>query len=987
MDEEDFVFHGTPIEREEELASRKKKAVAEASGHLRTLVPWKQEVRDEEGRRRFHGAFTGGFSAGYYNTAGSKEGWTPQSFTSSRKNRAELKQQSIVNFLDEDEKAELEGQSLGTSTQFDTFGSTAAEYARKQAEKEQQQRPSAIPGPVPNELVLPVTESIGVKLLLKMGWRHGHSIKDCHANSRSDARREARKALLAFSSDDATSHHYESGTGVDGFESLDQPVNDDVQTSHATPVFVRNPKQDSYGLGYDPYKHAPEFREKKRSRLSDSRQSGNRKPSSIRDGLFGFKSGKAAPGFGIGALEEYGVEDEDVYATAYDFEETHVQEVEEPPRSSTDHTPKLLWKEHGVLPGFRMTANSDYQLERFDPPVIPKDFVPRHKFPGPLEVDDKHAVPPPPEVGPPDDSNLKLLIEGVATLVARCGKLFEDLSREKNQSNPLFNFLDGGNGHEYYAWKLWEERLKRHDHKTVALDGKSFTTERKMTAESRGKILGERPLEKSLKDTRSSVVSADVTAQFNLSDTFTNSVSSGGLPELAKPFKDDPAKQARFELFLKEKYKGGLRSMDSIGAGNMSEAARARERLDFEAAAEAIDKGKLNRDSKLSIQQFVDFSASKGMQFTSGGLEGNSHAEDLDKKSNYPKREEFQWRPHPVLCKRFDLIDPFMGKPPPPPRMRSKMDSFVFTSDSSKATMLEGNIPSNRDQVSVPLTDTEEMGKHIANSEKEVEVETENVERPVDLYKAIFSDDSDDEVAATTANKKEDPEKKVEVAHTTLNRLIAGDFLESLGKELGLEVPPDLLNKTGTSASKISAVTEAGDANLPVENKPFAVDSLTNRNGDVYQQEIGTGSEIQKDESVIGNPLSGSSRYVESGPTKSRFSKVDTEKATQEDSKSKSPRTHHRKQSSSSSEDERSRKRPSRHRYSSSESYSDQSDDDRRRQHSRSKARRKGEKRSSNRKHSKHHKRRSRESPSRSSRSGKEKERSESKREKRKWRD
>lgn len=117
-------------------------------------------------------------------------GWSPQTFTSSRKNRAEFKQQSILNFLDDDEKAvcpailsvclhflanqsldckisdgpqcsnwvinlhriefifkfsactlqELEGDSLGTSMQFDTFGSTAAELARKQAEKEQQQR-------------------------------------------------------------------------------------------------------------------------------------------------------------------------------------------------------------------------------------------------------------------------------------------------------------------------------------------------------------------------------------------------------------------------------------------------------------------------------------------------------------------------------------------------------------------------------------------------------------------------------------------------------------------------------------------------------------------------------------------------------------------------------------------------------------------------------------------------------------------------------
>ena len=31
-----------------------------------SFVPvWQQEARDERGRKRFHGAFTGGFSAGY----------------------------------------------------------------------------------------------------------------------------------------------------------------------------------------------------------------------------------------------------------------------------------------------------------------------------------------------------------------------------------------------------------------------------------------------------------------------------------------------------------------------------------------------------------------------------------------------------------------------------------------------------------------------------------------------------------------------------------------------------------------------------------------------------------------------------------------------------------------------------------------------------------------------------------------------------------
>lgn len=47
-----------------------------------------QEVTDAEGRRRFHGAFTGGYSAGFYNTVGSLEGWQPKTFTSSRDKRA-----------------------------------------------------------------------------------------------------------------------------------------------------------------------------------------------------------------------------------------------------------------------------------------------------------------------------------------------------------------------------------------------------------------------------------------------------------------------------------------------------------------------------------------------------------------------------------------------------------------------------------------------------------------------------------------------------------------------------------------------------------------------------------------------------------------------------------------------------------------------------------------------------------------------------------
>jgi G patch domain-containing protein 1 len=87
-EDEDYFFFGTPLPEAEDLRPRQRQA-AEKAGQLKTLPVWKQEVTDEEGRKRFHGAFTGGFSAGFYNTVGSKEGWAPTQFVSSRKKRAE----------------------------------------------------------------------------------------------------------------------------------------------------------------------------------------------------------------------------------------------------------------------------------------------------------------------------------------------------------------------------------------------------------------------------------------------------------------------------------------------------------------------------------------------------------------------------------------------------------------------------------------------------------------------------------------------------------------------------------------------------------------------------------------------------------------------------------------------------------------------------------------------------------------------------------
>ena len=76
---------------------------------------------DEKGKRRFHGAFTGGFSAGYWNTVGSKQGWVPQEFSSSRDSRGDKIKQKAEDFMDAEDLGEY-GISSRTIKQTSVFG-------------------------------------------------------------------------------------------------------------------------------------------------------------------------------------------------------------------------------------------------------------------------------------------------------------------------------------------------------------------------------------------------------------------------------------------------------------------------------------------------------------------------------------------------------------------------------------------------------------------------------------------------------------------------------------------------------------------------------------------------------------------------------------------------------------------------------------------------------------------------------------------------
>ncbi|RDB18586.1 G patch domain-containing protein 1 [Hypsizygus marmoreus] len=262
---ESFCLIGTPL------------PPLEKSRDTGEFVPlWKQDVRDEKGRRRLHGAFTGGFSAGYFNTVGSKEGWAPSTFVSSRGEKAKQKVARPEDFMDEEDLQELRDSRklVDTADEMDLTG--GAMPGVDEPEKD------SIAATLQASLLPPPTESVGARILKKMGWRIGQGI---------GPRITLRQRRM---------QDYELSSGSKAPSDL-ADVHDDHEEAQKhtyarrdTKLLLVDRKDNSHGLGYSPGMGLHES--------------------------LGVKGGKGvsagpnlAAGFGLGALNEADEDDLDVY--------------------------------------------------------------------------------------------------------------------------------------------------------------------------------------------------------------------------------------------------------------------------------------------------------------------------------------------------------------------------------------------------------------------------------------------------------------------------------------------------------------------------------------------------------------------------------------------------------------------------------------------------------------------------------------------------
>ncbi|XP_071256503.1 G patch domain-containing protein 1 isoform X3 [Salvelinus alpinus] len=670
----DFVTFGTPLEPLEE------------DEPLRKPIPLhEQTVKDEKGRyQRFHGAFTGGFSAGYFNTVGTKEGWTPATFVSSRQQKAGRQNARPEDFMDEEDLGEhgIAPRQITTTADFAS--------GRKDVIRDKARVITALSAPIPGDTVLedlvaPARSSMGVELLRKMGWKDGQGVGPRVKRRRCKQKADSR-ALGSASPPNGSS---ESQDEEDG-EFV--PANVTFAPKDVTPIDF-TPKVDRHGLGYRGLNPLAALRGGPGAGhinlfTMDSDRTNN---------LFGEdkkgqkrRGGVAGQGFGVGAMED---DDDDIYHRDIMSNYDTVLGGEEPGdglygwtapqqynRKKKDHSKDAAYLGK-ILEGFTLSSDKMEAKTIFPPPNLPRDFRPVHYF---RPVVDMSSVSP---------------------MVAQALKTSRGHMAQEEPSKGGRHQLDSAQRRALLG--------------EAALQGPSSVFDL-LKVEDRERLSGLRrpssdtssgPRQPTSGEARAAVVAAGVaaaaaraSAQKALSSRFAPqaeqqqealSVWSGPTAQAQtgqtfKPFERTPHKQARYDLYIDQLKQGDRDALELSLDPTMTEWERGRERDEFVRAALLYKPSSSSLSCRFTRAKQDDGVEADAVEVT------RDQENDVDDKQAAVKmkmfgkltRDTFEWHPDTLLCKRFNIPDPYPGSGfvGMPKVKRDKFSVFNFLTVSESPT-------------------------------------------------------------------------------------------------------------------------------------------------------------------------------------------------------------------------------------------------------------------------------------------------------------
>ena len=677
-----------------------------------SYVPlWNQEVRDERGRKRLHGAFTGGFSAGYFNTVGSKEGWAPSTFVSSRSNRAKdaktPAQQKPEDYMDDEDLADAsEAQKLETQASFAGLGATQDDGMRRG---------------LLSDLFRVNEDTIGVKLLQKMGWRQGQGVGP----------KVQRKATLD-----------EDHVSKDGTH-LFAPAN--------SRVVLINKKKDRFGLGY-----AGEGR-------LDGRPD-NRQPTTLsrqqddideddEQSLFSLKrstksnSKTKRSGLGVGVLNDTGSDDDDPYEMGPKISYNRIIGgdrkkkkggiVVKSANPAAKNAPSFMSKKLGKVinsTGFRKCHDGRLPLDGF---VLASS---------PLLTDQENKYPPPKV---PDDWEPSKAKDSAVSSDRATFKSTADVARESTMDPAARAAVLGEQ--RLPGKSIFDFMSKEARDRLVSATGRTNLPQARGEAAPAGYERSEAQKTKSLWD---------------LVPRLDPSVATSALQRGIggwMPYSEDEAKRSRYRNFL-EISSGSRKTLPDRPAGSSTD--------------EWVNE---MREFAQAAQVFKPISGLMASRFTSSSsapTKASDHAPSAPSASSKPEdpaeaaakigmfgpmtRSTLTFYPTRLLCKRFNVKAPSHADPGNAPTAgeentrggeHARLDVVSQASLEQMLQEASRNKPQTQDFTrdhlagTPPVPDPEARSALPKNEKVDVEVNAalEGQRAGEDVFKAIFGDDSDDE--------------------------------------------------------------------------------------------------------------------------------------------------------------------------------------------------------------------------------------------------
>lgn len=344
-----------------------------------------------------------------------------------------------------------------------------------------------------------------------------------------------------------------------------------------------------------------------------------------------------------------------------------------------------------MIPGFTR-ATAVYSPPYFPPPRLPPGYMPHHHAASATGAAAEPAVANsvPPQAPPPADAQLHRAIDSLALYVARNGPLVEAIARERQRrEGGRQAFLQGGEGAAYYVWRLhllrclpgMQRRPGGGAFPLRAIGQRSAP----LTAEERGALLGEAPLPSSAP----SGLAGPGAAPLPFSPGIVPPAETAGRPDQEPTLRRQllqvaEADRTRLQSLLKRSFVSGS----------------TQELLQPNAAANAgLRPGALPAPLRRAVGPETA-GGERPAAYTATGAPAPSRivtAADLSRPlpeasagaasaalRGLPVRRSEEWRPAPLLCKRFNVPDPYHGRPAEVHHSRFKTDHLALPDTAAR---------------------------------------------------------------------------------------------------------------------------------------------------------------------------------------------------------------------------------------------------------------------------------------------------------------